>query len=306
MVTGAASGIGAVTAQALAQQGATVIGVDCDSEKGVNTVNQIRQKTGNLAVEFIHADLSEQKEIRQLAQQFSSRYQRLDVLVNNAGAIFPMRQETADGLEKTFALNYLAYFLLTNLLLETLEASAPARTLNVSSRAHARAQIDFDDLQCRASYTGLRAYEKSKLAIVLFTYELARRLDGTGVTVNTLHPGVVATNFSTKNRGLVGWLMRLFAANYATPNHGWGVNLLNRLAHHFGIIDPEQGAQTTIYLATSPEVEGITGKYFVESQAVSSSQASYDTMLASQLWQVSAALTGLSPVIDEHSSMRIG
>lgn len=272
IVTGAASGIGAVTAQALAQQGAAVILVDRDSEKGAITVNQIKQQTDNPAVEFMWTDLSAQKEIRQLVQQFRNCYQRLDVLVNNAGAIFPRRQETVDGIEMTFALNHLGYFLLTNLLLDTIKASAPARIINVSSRSHARAQINFDDLQSRLSYHGLRAYAQSKLAIVLFTYELARRLEGTGVTVNTLHPGVVATNFATNNGGVVGLLMRLF-----------------RLA----LISPEQGAQTSIYLATSPEVEGVTGKYFVKQKAVPSSPASYDTATASRLWQVSAAMTGL-------------
>jgi NAD(P)-dependent dehydrogenase (short-subunit alcohol dehydrogenase family) len=292
MVTGAASGIGAITAQALAQQGATVIMVDCNTEKGEITAGQIKKETGNSAVEFKYVDLSAQNEIRQLVQQFRSHYQRLDVLINNAGAIFPSREETVDGLEKTFALNYLAYFLLTNLLLDTLKASAPARIINVSSRAHARAQINFDDLQSRSNYNGRQAYEKSKLAIVLFTYELARRLEGTGVTANTLHPGVVATNFSTSNRGMVGWLMQVIADNYAAHKAG-DTNILSRLASRLGIISAEQGAQTSIYLATSPDVNGITGKYFVESKAVPSSQASYDTTAASKLWQASMAYTGL-------------
>ncbi len=272
LVTGAASGIGAITAPALAQQGAAVILVDRDSEQGAITVDQIKQQTGNPAVEFMWADLSAQKEIRQLAQQFRSRYQRLDVLVNNAGAIFPQRQETVDRLEMTFALNYLAYFLLTNLLLDTIKASAPARIINVSSRSHARAQINFDDLQSRSDYHGLQAYAHSKLAIMLFTYELARRLEGTGVTVNALHPGVVATNFGRNSDGVTGLVMRLF---------------------RFAFISPEQGAQTSIYLATSSEVEGVTGKYFVKCKAVPSSPASYDIATASRLWQVSAAHTNL-------------
>ena len=272
MVTGAASGIGAVTAWALAQQGAAVILVDRNSDEGVITANRIKQQTGNPAVEFMLADLSAQKEIRQLVQQFRSRYQRLDVLVNNAGAIFPRRQETVDGIEMTFALNHLGYFLLANLLLETIKASAPARIINVSSRSHARAQINFDDLQGRSSYQGLQAYAQSKLAIVLFTYELARRLEGTGVTVNALHPGVVATNFGMSNGGVVGLLMRLF-----------------RLA----FLSPKQGAQTSIYLATSPEVESVTGKYFVKCKAIPSSPASYDVVTANRLWQVSEACTKL-------------
>jgi NAD(P)-dependent dehydrogenase (short-subunit alcohol dehydrogenase family) len=272
IVTGAASGIGAMTAQALARHSAAVILVDRDSEKGATTVNQIKQQTGNPAVEFMWADLSAQKEIRQLVQQFRNRYQRLDVLVNNAGAFFRRRQETVDGIEMTFALNYLAYFLLTNLLLDTIRASAPARIINVSSRSHARAQIDFDDLQSRSSYRGLRAYAQSKLAIVLFTYELARRLERTGVTVNTLHPGTVATNFATNNPGVVSLSMRLFRSAF---------------------LSPEQGAQTSIFLATSSEVEGVTGKYFVKQKVIPSSPASYDTATAGRLWQVSAKMTGL-------------
>lgn len=273
MVTGAASGIGAATAQGLAQLGATVILVDCNAERGAATLNRIKQQTGNAAVEFMQADLSAQQEVRCLAQQFEGRYRRLDVLVNNAGAIFARRRESVDGIEMTFALNYLSQFLLTNLLLDTIKASAPARIINVSSRSHARAQIDFDDLQSRSHYHGLRAYAHSKLAIVLFTYELARRLAGTGVTVNALHPGVVATNFALDHGGVMGLVMRLF---------------------RFAFSSPEQGAQTSIYLATSPEVEGVTGKYFVKCKAVPSSPASYDTATARRLWEVSAALTNLA------------
>jgi NAD(P)-dependent dehydrogenase (short-subunit alcohol dehydrogenase family) len=194
------------------------------------------------------------------------------VLVNNAGAIFPRRQESVDGIEMTFALNYLGYFLLTNLLLDTLKASAPARIINVSSRSHARAQINFDDLQSRSGYRGLQAYAHSKLAIVLFTYELARRLEGTGVTANTLHPGIVATNFAMNDGGIMGLVVRLFRPSF---------------------LSPEKGAQTSIYLATSPEVEGVTGKYFVKCKAVPSSPASYDTATASRLWKVSADHTNL-------------
>lgn len=272
MVTGAASGIGAVTAQALAQQGASVILVDRSATKGVIIVDQIKRQTGNSALEFMRVDLSSQKEIRQLAQQFTSRYRRLDVLVNNAGAMFGERQESVDGIELTFALNYLGYFLLTNLLLDTLKAGAPARIINTASRSHARARINFDDLESRTNYKGLSAYAHSKLAIVLFTYELARRLEGTGVTVNALHPGVVATNFAMKGGGIMGLIVRLFRPFF---------------------IGPEQGAQTGIYLATSPEVAGVTGKYFVKCKAVPSSPASYDTAMASRLWVVSEKYTHL-------------
>ncbi len=266
LVTGAASGIGAVTARTLAQQGAAVVLVDRNAEGGMAMVDQIKQRTGDSAVEFMRADLSSQKEICQLAQQFTNRYQRLDVLVNNAGALFPQRRETIDGLEMTFALNYLGYFRLTNLLLARLKASAPARIVNVASRTHALAQINFDDLQSRSGYRGRQAYAHSKLAIVLFTYELARRLQGTGVTVNVVDPGTVATNFPMNNGKLIGLAVRLFS---------------------FALPSPEEGAQTSIYLATSPEVEGVSGKYFVKCKAVPSSPASYDTATASRLWQVS-------------------
>ncbi|MEJ5308780.1 MAG: SDR family oxidoreductase [Anaerolineae bacterium] len=272
MVTGAASGIGAVTARALAQQGASVILVDRNAAKGVVVTEQIKRQTGNTALEFMRVDLSSQKEIRQLVQQFTSRHRHLHVLVNNAGALFGERQESVDGIEMTFALNYLGYFLLTNLLLDTLKASAPARIINTSSRSHARARINFDDLESRKNYRGLSAYAHSKLAIVLFTYELARRLEGTGVTVNALHPGIVATNFAMKDGGIMGLIVRLFRPFF---------------------IGPEQGAQTGIYLATSPEVEGVTGKYFVKCKAVPSSPASYDRAVASRLWEISEQYTNL-------------
>jgi NAD(P)-dependent dehydrogenase (short-subunit alcohol dehydrogenase family) len=218
------------------------------------------------------ADLSAQQGVRQLAETFKGRHQRLDVLVNNAGAFFMSRRENVDGIEMTLALNHLGYFLLTNLLLDTLKASAPARIVNVSSAAHERAQIDFDALQGDGKYRGMQSYGQSKLANVLFTYELARRLEGTGVTVNALHPGLVATNFGA--------------------NNGWFVSLIKRLVTVFSI-SAEEGAQTSIYLATSPEVEGVTGKYFVNQQPVPSSPASYDEATASRLWQVSAEMTAL-------------
>jgi len=272
MVTGAASGIGAVTARALAQQGATVIIVDNNVGKGIATTQEIQQQTGNSAVEFFQTDLSSQNEIRQLSRQFLARYQRLDVLVNNAGAMFAERKESVDGIEMTLALNYLGYFLLTNLMLDTLKASAPARIVNVSSRSHARAKIHFEDMQFRSGYTALHAYERSKLAIVLFTFELARRLQGTGVTVNALHPGVVATNFGNGGKGALSFIMRLF---------------------RFSFLSPEQGAQTSIYLATSRKVEGVTGKYFVKCKPVPSSPASYDEATANRLWRWSEERTNL-------------
>ncbi len=272
LVTGATAGLGQATARQLARQGATVIVVGRSREKSEATVNEIKQQTGNPNVEYLLADLSVQKDIRQLAQAFKRKYPRLHVLVNNAGAIFLRRRESADGIEMTFALNHLSYFLLTNLLLDTLSAGAPARIINVSSRAHARAAgLNFDDLQNKRGY-GYNVYGQSKLMNVLFTYELARRLEGTRITVNALHPGFVASRFATNN----GVLTRL-----ARP-------VLDLFA-----IGVEEGAQTMVYLATSPEVEGMTGKYFYRQQAIPSSPASYDEAAARRLWEVSAAMTGL-------------
>lgn len=272
MVTGATGGIGAVTAQALATQGATVVVVGRSKEKSVATVARIKERTGSPTVEFMLADLSVQNEVRQLAEQFRSRYRHLDVLVNNAGAIFRKRQETVDGIEMTFALNHLSYFLLTNLLLNTIKASAPSRIINVSSESQRRAKMNFDDIQGRKKYSAMNAYGQSKLANVLFTYELARRLEGSGVTVNTLHPGFVATNLGENMEGIFGLFVRLL---------------------HLFAISSEQGAQTSIYLATSPEVEDVTGQYFEKQKAVQSSKISYDKAVAKKLWQVSTELTGL-------------
>jgi retinol dehydrogenase-12 len=275
LVTGATSGLGKATARALADEGATLIVVGRHPEKGAATVQQIKQQTGNPEIEFVCADLSSQRAIRQLAQQFQAHHPRLDVLVNNAGAWFTKRQESVDGIEMTFALNHLGYFLLTNLLLDTLMASAPARVINVASYGHKRGRLNFDDLQGKARYRGMRAYRQSKLANVMFTYELARRLAGTGVTANAINPGLVATHFGFNNLrmlpdGLAGRLLRLYRSVGTSA---------------------EQGAQTIICLATSPKVEGITGRYFEKEQAVPSSAASYDVVAANRLWQVSEAMT---------------
>jgi NAD(P)-dependent dehydrogenase (short-subunit alcohol dehydrogenase family) len=272
MVTGATSGIGLVTARALAQRGATVIVAGRDPEKGAATVARIQQETGNRAVELMLADLSVQDQVRQMAREFQQRHSRLDVLVNNAGAFFWRRRLSADGIEMTFAVNHLSVFLLTNLLLDTLKASAPARIVNVSSTSHRSAHIDFDDLEGRHQYRGMAAYGRSKLVLLLFTYELARRLQGTQVTVNALHPGFVATRIGQNN----GWPFKL-----ASP-------LLKLIAR-----SPEEGAQTSIYLATSPEVEGVSGQYFVDARAVPSAPTSYDKTAAQRLWEISAAMTGL-------------
>ena len=273
MVTGATSGIGKVAARELAKRGAVVVVVGRNEARSKATVSQIRQQTANASVEFLLADLSSQQEIRRLAREFESRYPRLDVLVNNAGAIMLSRRESVDGIEMTLALNHLAYFLLTNLLLDTLKSSAPARIVNVSSNSHEGAKLDFDDLQNRRRYWGFRAYAWSKLENILFSYELARRLEGTGVTVNALHPGLVGTNFLANN-GALGRLLKMLVVIKG--------------------ISPERGARTSIYLASSPELETVTGRYFFQEQEVPSSSASYDEDAARRLWQLSAEMTGLA------------
>jgi retinol dehydrogenase-12 len=270
LITGATDGIGLVTAHELARMSATVVVVGRNADKTAAVVERLKTETGNAAVEGLVGDLSSQQDIRRLAQQFLERHNRLDVLLNNAGALFHPRRESVDGIEMTFALNHLGYFLLTNLLLDVLKASAPARIVNVSSLAHRRAKLDFDDLQGKRRYFAFRAYSASKLANLLFTFELARRLQGTGVTVNALHPGLVASRFAVKN--------------------GWIGGLLRGLIHCFGI-SPEAGAQTSIYLASSLEVEGVTGKYFQKMKVVESSPASRDEDAARRLWDISELLT---------------
>lgn len=274
MVTGATAGIGAVAALEIARQGATLVGVGRNSEKCAAVASRISAETGNPSVEYLVADLSSQAQIRQLAQNFQSRYSRLDGLVNNAGAYFSRRQESVDGIELTFALNHLNYFLLTNQLMEILIASAPARVVNVSSNAHQGSRINFADIESRRLYMSWTAYGQSKLANVLFTYELARRLNDSGVTANALHPGFVASAFGHNNHDLVGW----------------GTRIAQKISGR----SPEEGARTIIYLACSPEVEGVSGKYFVDEKAVPSSPASYDEDSARRLWELSEAMTGTS------------
>jgi len=273
MVTGATSGIGKATALGLAQMGATVVMVSRDRARGEAAQSEIKTKSGNNAVDLLIADLSSQQSIRQLAENFKRNYTQLHVLINNAGVFMLTRRETVDGLEMTFAVDYLAPFLLTNLLLDVLKASAPARIVNVSSESHEAGYIKMDDLQAKKGYRPMRVYGQAKLALVLFTYELARRLQGTGVTANCLHPGFVATNFAQRDL----WPIARTAA---------------KLVLFFGI-SPEEGAKTSIYLASSPDVEGITGKYFVKSIPKRSTSISYDESLQQQLWEESAKLVNL-------------
>jgi NAD(P)-dependent dehydrogenase (short-subunit alcohol dehydrogenase family) len=273
MVTGANSGIGKATALALAQMGATVVMVCRDRARGEQARSEITTKSRNNAVDLLQADLSSQQSIRQLVENFQHHYPHLHVLINNAGAAFPGRRETVDGLEMTFAVNYLAPFLLTHLLLDMLTASAPARIVNVSSGSHKAGYIKLDNLQSKNPYRSMKVYGQAKLAVVLFTYELARRLEGTGVTVNCLHPGFVATNF-------------------AQSDVGPAFRLLVKVIGSFGT-SPQEGAKTSIYLASSPEVEGVTGKYVVKSIPKRSAAISYDESLQRQLWEQSAKLVNL-------------
>ena len=254
--------------------GATVVIVGRSAQKTSQVVEEIRLATGNQNVDSLLADLSSQQEVRRLASDFKSKYSQLHVLLNNAGGTFTTRQLSVDGIEMTFALNHLAYFLLTNLLLDTIKASAPARIINVSSEAHSGGKIDFDNLQGERSYSSFGPYGNSKLANILFTTELARRLEGTGVTVNALHPGFVSTGFGKNNPGL---LMKIMGAV---------VPLIAR--------SPEKGAETSIYLASSPEVQSITGKYFVDCKVTQPAPQATDSAVARKLWDVSAEMVHLA------------
>jgi NAD(P)-dependent dehydrogenase (short-subunit alcohol dehydrogenase family) len=269
VVTGATAGMGKATAAALAAMGATVVLVARNRAKGEAVRDEIRQRSGNPNVDVLVADLASQQSIRDLAATIKKQYPQIHVLVNNAGGIFFKRTTTVDGLETTFALNHLAYFLLTNLLLDTLVASAPARIINISSNSQAVGRIDFDNLQRERRYMAFGAYAQSKLANVLFTYELARRLEGTGVTVNTITPGPVATNFGLGGKGVLKLFPMLFRVIGTSA---------------------EQGAETAIYLASSPDVEGVTGKAFYRCEELATSPRSYDRALQQRLWQVSEGL----------------
>lgn len=273
MVTGATGGLGLATAEALSQRGATVIIVGRNADKGPAVVSRIQRQTGNPAVEFMLADLSSQQDIRHLAQEFNNRHSRLHVLVNNAGASYRKRRESVDGIEMTFALNHLGYFLLTNLLLDPLKASAPSRIVNISSEVHRDVTLDFENLQASRGFNGYQVYKRSKLANLLFTYELARRLEGTNVTVNAVSPGLVKTNLGLQDGGMPA--------------------LMKRFINAWMGVSPEEGAKVIIHLATWPEVEGISGNYFVKGEPVRSSEASNDLGAAARLWQISAKLTGL-------------
>ncbi len=273
MVTGADSGIGKATALGLAGLGARVVLVCRERGPGEEARSEVARAGGDGAADLMIADLSSQASVRDLAAEFKRRDGRLHVLVNNAGVLRGKRTVTADGVETTFAVNHLARFLLTGLLLKVLEASAPARIVNVCSKIGPRTELNFDDLQSEKGYTAVRAYSRSILAGVMFTYELARRLEGTGVTANCLHPGIVATGLFRKAPALHRFLFRVLGPLLSSAG---------------------KGAGTSVYLASSPEVEGASGKYFVGKAPARSPAASYDEDAAARLWEVSAKLTGMA------------
>jgi NAD(P)-dependent dehydrogenase (short-subunit alcohol dehydrogenase family) len=272
VITGASRGIGRATAAGLARLGATLVLVSRRRDDGERVSREIQVKDRPIP-DVVTADLSSRSSIREAVAAIRRRYAQLHVLINNAGVFTRRRELTVDGLEMQFAVNHLSYFLFTNLLLDPLKAGAPSRIINVSSGAHAGARLDFGDLQGERHYDPNRAYSQSKLANLLFTYELARRLGVSGVTVNALHPGVIATNL---------------LANYM------GIPVVGpALASTFGAT-PEQGSKTSIYLAASPAVEGVTGKYFVREKPAASSRESHDEAAARRLWEISERLTGLT------------
>jgi len=272
LITGATRGIGLEAAKALARMGATVVLVGRDPTRTQDALAEVRAAAPDAKVDSLLADFTSLQSVRKLAEDFKARYPRLDVLLNNAGLIMDRREETQDGFEATFGINHLAPFVLTNLLRDVLVASAPARVVTVSSDAHRAAKLDFDDLQAKRGYIPFRVYGNSKLANILFTKALAKRLEGTRVTANCLHPGVVATGFGHNAKGLFRHLVKLAAPFMLTA---------------------EKGARTSVYLASSPEVEGVTGEYFIKNRKAKPSRDARDEALAERLWQVSAELTGV-------------
>jgi NAD(P)-dependent dehydrogenase (short-subunit alcohol dehydrogenase family) len=275
LITGGTGGIGKATAIGLATLGARVGITGRDRARAEQAVADIRAASGNQALDAFAADLTSQAEVRRLAAAVLDAYPRLNVLVNNVGGFWAHRHTTVDGLERTFALNHLAPFLLTNLLLDRLKASAPTRVVTVSSHVQAEGRIDFDDLQGARRFSAQRAYSQSKLANIAFTNELARRLEGAGVTANSLHPGVVRTNFGGEDQA-------------------WFFSMISGVVRPF-LKTPAQGAQTSIHLASSRDVEGVTGRFFVNRKPRAANKVAYDLDVSGRLWQVSIDLVGLAP-----------
>jgi len=284
LVTGGSGGIGRATALGLAAMGAHLAITGRDRGRAEDAAGEIRTAGGGQVDVFV-ADLSCQSEVRRLAQEVLQTLARIDVLVNNVGGYWNTRHVTADGVERTFAVNHLAPFLLTNLLLDRLTASVHARVITVSSHAHTMGRIEFDDLQGARSYSGARAYNQSKLANVMFTYELSRRLHGKPVTANVLHPGVVSTAFGADDPATVQRVLIPFLRPFMRT--------------------PDQGAATSIHLASAPALERVTGRYFADRKPKTSFKASYDQAVAARLWQVSADLVGLNPIADSPSQPRL-
>ena len=274
VVTGSNSGIGKETAFALAEMGATVIMVVRSQEKGKAVLDEIVSKTGNNFVSLMNCDMSSMASVRDFAAEFKKKYDRLDVLINNAGAEYVKRQVTSEGFERTFAVNYLAPFLLTYQLLDLLKASAPSRIVNVSSGLAKNGRVNFDDLQNQNSYKGMQAYSNAKLMLMMFTYELSRKLEGTGVTVNVLMPGFVATNLGKNSGSLSSAIM---------------FTLVRPMQ-----ISAKKGAETSVYLASSDEVKEVTGKCFSKSKEVETCPASYDREAQERLWNETVRILGLS------------
>jgi NAD(P)-dependent dehydrogenase (short-subunit alcohol dehydrogenase family) len=279
IVTGSNSGIGKETAMGLAQKRANVVIVVRTLERGNEAKSEIVERSGNSSVDLMLCDLSSMDSIRRFAEEFSAKYDRLDVLINNAGVVLYKRQVTVDGFERTLAVDYLAPFLLTNMLLPLLKKSAPSRIINISSGLQNSGKVNFDDLQSEKNYSGMRVYANAKLMIVMFTYELARRLQGTGVTANVVLPGFVATNLGknsgSRTQSLMFKLMRPFQ------------------------MSASKAAETPIYLAFSKDVENTTGKCFSKMKETATASISYDQQLQKRLWNETAKILGLSTEIQE-------
>lgn len=270
IITGANSGIGKATAIGLAKMNATIVMMCRSKERGEEAQKEVIELTGNKKVDLLLCDLSSLESIRKFVSEFKSKYQKLHILINNAGVMLSKRGISVDGFEMNFAVNHLAPFLLTNLLLDALKKSAPSRIINVSSAAHRMAKMNFDDLQSeKRKYRLMKIYGASKLALMLFSYELSRKLEGTSVTINTLHPGLVNTNLGQDQSSFSKGFAKLFFKK------------------------PEKGAETSIYLASSQEVDGITGKYFAKKQQKQSSEESYNEDYAKRLWELSKEMTKL-------------
>jgi retinol dehydrogenase-14 len=272
LITGGTSGIGKAAAVELAGMGAEVVVTGRNEERGREAVEEIKARSGDDAVSLLLADLSVQADVRKLAEDFRASYDRLDVLVNNAGVVNQKRTETADGIESTLATNHLAPFLLTELLLDLLQESAPSRVITTASEAERWGRMNFDDLQSKKRYVAFPVYGMTKLANIMFTIELAERLEATGVCANCFHPGAVSTNFGSGNGGLGSILFNAFKPFMRSP---------------------EKGADTLVYLASSPDVEGMTGKYLSDRKLITAKSIAYDPEARRKLWQASEGLTGL-------------